>query len=96
MIIDDIQQIEYEFADYLMIEKKKYMPGMEDAPISLLARTTTPWTLPANMFAAVHEDSIYAVIFDTQEKEYVVLARSLMGRFLKNDDERYVVTYYIQ
>ena len=46
-------------------------------PISLLVWTTTPWTLPANVAAAVHADSLYALCQRTEEDEsewFVVLA----------------------
>ena len=59
---------------------------MADAPISLLARTTTPWTLPSNMFGAVNEKILYALIYDLEEKEYFVLAESLLGKYYKNSE----------
>ena len=44
---------------------------------SLLVWTTTPWTLPGNMAAAVHNDFVYAKVKITTEagEEFVVLAK---------------------
>jgi len=68
---------------------------MEEAPISLLAWTTTPWTLPSNMFGAVNKNIVYAVVFDKSEKEYFVLAQSLLEKYYK-DSEDYILTYQIK
>jgi isoleucyl-tRNA synthetase len=53
----------------------------DDHKTSLLAWTTTPWTLPSNIFAAVHSDVVYAFLTlypkDKPEEplETVVLAK---------------------
>ncbi len=61
----------------------------------LLARTTTPWTLPANMFAAVHDDINYVIVFDPTEKEYYILAESLLKNYYK-DEESYILVYKLK
>lgn len=48
----------------------------QDKPVSLLAWTTTPWTLPANTALAVSDSAEYAVL-DLGE-EYLVLAEALL------------------
>ncbi len=93
-VIDDIDLIQYDFADLLMITESKYLDDMQDAPVSLLAWTTTPWTLPSNMFAAVNNDVVYAVIFDKEQKEFYVLAKTLLDNFYK-DKHEYIITYLI-
>jgi len=50
-----------------------------DAPeTSLLIWTTTPWTLPSNMFAAVHPELEYALCRDQERGEQIYLATSLV------------------
>ena len=50
--------------------------GMENT--SLLAYTTTPWTLPSNLFVAVHPNFEYAVVLDELSgKQYILLEASL-------------------
>ena len=50
---------------------------LEDEPgISLLAWTTTPWTLPSNQFAAVGPDLVYAIVRDGEER--LVVAEALL------------------
>lgn len=48
----------------------------EDA--SLVVWTTTPWTLPSNMFAAVHVDFDYAYVKDAETGETLILAEALV------------------
>ena len=48
-----------------------------DKPLSLLAWTTTPWTLPANTALAVADAADYAVV-DTGS-EYIALAEARLG-----------------
>jgi isoleucyl-tRNA synthetase len=47
----------------------------EDA--SLVVWTTTPWTLPSNMFAAVHADLEYVYARDPQDGKVLVIAEGL-------------------
>ena len=48
-----------------------------DAPVSILAWTTTPWTLPGNVLLAVGADIDYVLV--KFENEYFVVARDLVG-----------------
>tara|TARA_R110002049_G_scaffold285698_2_gene466814 strand:- start:23167 stop:26583 length:3417 start_codon:yes stop_codon:yes gene_type:complete len=45
---------------------------------SLVVWTTTPWTLPSNMFAAVHPDLEYSVVFDEEHDCELVIASALV------------------
>jgi isoleucyl-tRNA synthetase len=45
---------------------------------SLLVWTTTPWTLPSNMFAAVHPDLNYALVKDGETTQRMYIAESLV------------------
>ena len=47
---------------------------------SLVVWTTTPWTLPSNMFAAVHADFDYAYAKDAASGEVLVVAAELVPR----------------
>ena len=50
---------------------------------SLLAWTTTPWTLPANVGLAVAEGALYAEV--EQDGERIILAKDLLDRALDGD-----------
>lgn len=54
------------------------LPGSrgQEGRASLVAWTTTPWTLPANQFAAVKPELAYAVVADPASRERLVLAES--------------------
>ena len=53
-------------------------------PISLGVWTTTPWTIPSNMAAAVNKEEDYAVLQDNKTGEYYVVADKLAEEFLQN------------
>ena len=60
----------------------QYKVELPDAT-SLLAWTTTPWTLPANVGLAVAEDAAYVEV--EQEGERIILAKDLLERALDGD-----------
>jgi len=51
---------------------------LRDEDASLVVWTTTPWTLPSNMFAAVHADFDYAYARDAETGDLLVLAAELV------------------
>ncbi len=53
-------------------------------PVSFGVWTTTPWTIPSNMAAAVNKDEDYAVLQDDTTQEYYVVADKLAEEFVKN------------
>ena len=50
-------------------------------PVSVLAWTTTPWTIPANMALAVGPDIDYVVV--RLESEFVIVAKNRAEVVLK-------------
>eukprot|EP01114_Cavostelium_apophysatum_P008374 TRINITY_DN2080_c0_g1_i1.p1 TRINITY_DN2080_c0_g1~~TRINITY_DN2080_c0_g1_i1.p1 ORF type:complete len:1229 (-),score=422.42 TRINITY_DN2080_c0_g1_i1:80-3766(-) len=58
---------------------------LEDEPeVSLVAWTTTPWTLPSNLAVCVHPDFDYVRVFDkANKKEYILLEKRLSEIFPK-------------
>ncbi|HPF41733.1 MAG TPA: isoleucine--tRNA ligase [Phycisphaerae bacterium] len=59
----------------------KKVLGDKDA--AFLVWTTTPWTLPSNMYAAVHNDFDYAVVHDTETNERLIFAEALVPAIAK-------------
>ena len=53
------------------------LPLRDDPSTSLLVWTTTPWTLPSNVYAAVGEDVDYAVVRDDDDRR-MILAEALI------------------
>lgn len=53
-------------------------PLLDRENTSLLVWTTTPWTLPSNQFAAVHEEIEYATVYDAELDTHIVLAADLV------------------
>lgn len=94
--MDDVDQLRNDFISMYLVNTVIPVTGkLNNDRMSLLARTTTPWTLPANMFAAVHDDINYVIVFDPTEKEYYILAESLLKNYYK-DTESYVLVYKLK
>lgn len=54
-------------------------PLVDQPSRSLVVWTTTPWTLPSNMYAAVHPTKIdYCAVRDTETGQELVLAKALV------------------
>jgi len=52
-IIDDAEEILNQFYDLYIHHNNITQQTTTDAPVNVLAWTTTPWTLPSNSFLAV-------------------------------------------
>ena len=61
-------------------------------PVYLLAWTTTPWTLPANLALAVKPEMEYAAVRLSGEEGVMVLAASLLEKVLKGAEYEVVRT----
>lgn len=58
-------------------------PLVDDPTTSLLAWTTTPWTLPSNLGLCVHPDFTYIKIFDFEREQNFIILESLLGTLYK-------------
>lgn len=61
-------------------------------PVYLLAWTTTPWTLPANLTLAVKPEMEYAAVRVSGEEGVMILAASLLEKVLKGVEYEVVRT----
>jgi isoleucyl-tRNA synthetase len=57
---------------------------VDDQETSLLAWTTTPWTLPSNLTLCVHPDFTYVKIHDEQRSQNFIIHESLLRTLYKN------------
>ncbi len=53
-------------------------PLVDNPQRSLVVWTTTPWTLPSNMYAAVHPELEYSVVRDEENRCELVIASALL------------------
>lgn len=60
----------------------------------ILAWTTTPWTLPANLWLAVWEDIEYVELMDKSSKEIYILAKARINDYYKNEEEYKILRVY--
>jgi isoleucyl-tRNA synthetase len=58
-------------------------PVAGERDLSLLVWTTTPWTLPSNMYAAVHPDVDYAYVSLPEGRGRCIVARALVPALAK-------------
>ena len=67
------------------------LTGSDAEDIFFLAWTTTPWTLPSNLGLAVGPKIEYVLVYSfnpyTHLPVYIVLARSLLSKYFKPEDE---------
>jgi len=59
-------------------------PLVDDPSTSLLAWTTTPWTLPSNLALCVHPDYLYIKIYDQERDQNFILHENLLGTLYKD------------
>ena len=96
--IDDFINISWEEYNIeksvfdLMKNIYTYSNMLWDKPIYFLARTTTPWTIPANVALVVNPELDYAQIFDIKTQEYYILAHDLIAKYYKNPED-YIYIY---
>ena len=71
---------------FKLVDPKKEILGDLDytKPVNLAVWTTTPWTIPANVAAAVSNTEDYAILQDSKTGEYYIVAEKLAEEFLKN------------
>jgi len=60
----------------------------------ILAWTTTPWTLVANLGLAVGTDLDYVELLDSKTKETYVLAKDRISSYYKNEEDYTIVREY--
>ena len=88
-IIDDEKELAHDFIDFHLF-KKVLDPedkGLIEGKFNFLAWTTTPWTLPSNMFLAVGADIDYVTVYDPESQEYYVMAENLLKKYYKSPDQ---------
>lgn len=59
-------------------------PLVDDRTTSLLAWTTTPWTLPSNLALCVHPDYTYVKIHDDERDQNFILHENLLRTLYKD------------
>jgi isoleucyl-tRNA synthetase len=62
---------------------------LKDRPVSILAWTTTPWTLPSNLGLAVGEDLTYLQI--EAQDEQLILAEALISKYFPDSSSYKIV-----
>lgn len=69
------------YVRFVMLEPEKIAPQLKDKKVSVVIWTTTPWTLPANLAVALHENYDYVVV--PHGDENFIVAKQLLGDFSK-------------
>ena len=86
-VIDDANEIKQQFTDLYLHHTGATKSTNKEWNIHLLAWTTTPWTLPSNMFLAVGNKITYTTVFDKKAHEYYILAEDLLQTYYKSPDD---------
>ncbi len=67
---------------------------LEEDNASLLAWTTTPWTLPSNLALTVGADIDYVKIFDPDAKKNFILAEARLPAYFRSEEEYKIIQRY--
>jgi len=88
-IINDEKELLHDFIDFYLFKKvlNPQEKGLIEGKFNFLAWTTTPWTLPSNMFLTVGEDIDYVTVYDQKSQEYYVLAEALLKKYYKSAED---------
>lgn len=57
---------------------------MNDPKVSVIAWTTTPWTLPANLALSVNPNYTYVEIEDLKTNNHYIMAKSRLTELYKS------------
>ena len=93
-VINDERELLHDFIDFYLFKKvlNPQEKGLIEGKFNFLAWTTTPWTLPSNMFLTIGEDIDYVTVYDQKSQEYYVLAEALLKKYYKSAEE-YIFIY---
>ena len=93
-IINDERELLHDFIDFYLFKKvlNPQEKGLIEGKFNFLAWTTTPWTLPSNMFLTIGENIDYVTVYDQKSQEYYVLAEALLKKYYKSP-ENYTFIY---
>lgn len=93
-IINDERELLHDFIDFYLFKKvlNPQEKGLIEGKFNFLAWTTTPWTLPSNMFLTIGENIDYVTVYDQKSQEYYVLAEALLKKYYKSAEE-YIFIY---
>ena len=88
-IINDERELLHDFIDFYLFKKvlNPQEKGLIEGRFNFLAWTTTPWTLPSNMFLTVGENIDYVTVYDQKSQEYYVLAEALLKKYYKSPED---------
>ena len=88
-IIDDEKELTHDFIDFHLFRNvlDPQEKGLIEGNFNFLAWTTTPWTLPSNVYLAIWEDIDYITVYDPASQQYYVLAEKLLKKYFKSPDQ---------
>lgn len=90
-IFSEIDEL-HNLLDLYLLKILETEKNTKTGSVNFLARTTTPRTLPSNMFLAAWPDIEYVQIYDKEQQEYYILAQSALTRYYK-DSNQYIIIY---
>jgi len=70
-------------------------PLLEDESVSILAWTTTPWTLPSNLACCVHPDLEYVKIKSSVHDRVFILMEARLSALFKDPEEYEILERFV-
>ncbi len=84
ILTEDYAQLQHESVYFLLPLTEHALPDL-DREVSMLAWTTTPWTVPGNVALAVNPEITYSVVKLNDSGRQIILAESRIKDTLKED-----------
>ena len=66
-------------------------PLESEQNVSLIAWTTTPWTLPSNLALCVHPDHLYVRVRDGKKDRIYILMEARLSALFKKESEYEII-----
>ncbi|XP_065205689.1 isoleucine--tRNA ligase, cytoplasmic [Planococcus citri] len=70
-------------------------PLVKNPSVSLLAWTTTPWTLPSNLALCVNENLVYVKIKDLKKNKFFILMKARLDYVFKSEEEYQIMEEFL-
>ena len=70
-------------------------PLLDDPGVSIIAWTTTPWTLPSNLTCCVHPELTYIKVKDIAASKVYIMMEARLSALFRSEDEYQVLDRFL-
>jgi isoleucyl-tRNA synthetase len=83
--VEDITvYVSFKIASIIPYIDYSHFPNSVDCDVYIVAWTTTPWTLPANMALCINENENYVIIHSKKKDKYLIIAQNSITKLFQD------------